>query len=306
MSEPLPPPIRGGLGNTFKRFITRFAVPTNAGPTVAGWVFDTAIPAELTAVYGAGGPAGLVAVQLGYTGSINSYNYVGLRATGALVVGKVSSSVVEETYRVDEFGNYWALFRADVESSVSNVRQFLIGANGIGGYDANTQFSLQNLAIILNTSTRLFLNGQVQVGPFNASADAYIARKPERATCNANTGVGIANTPLPGTSIVINNMNTEDYYIITAGFALEALVAPTAQMSGNLRIDGVVQGGSAGPIRMAAINEKQMPVGQWQITGLSVGNHTFDLSAVAGVAAQYRANAGDTYLSILPLWRNPN
>lgn len=227
----------------------------------------------------------------------NNYSFIGFTGNSNPIfpiyqmhIGAVNDGAIVEVTAGQPAGSIWEFVLHDPTPDLrfTDANSTAHDANDIH-YITGMLDGSQGQVILSNSD---WLTGD----RFNA---LYFPYAPDRATCNANTAVGIANTAIPGTDVFVDSEGTFDIWKVTGYFSISAVAAPTSQMSGGLLKDGVLQSGSAGPVRMFTNGEKTMVSMTWTFSGLSEGaTHHFQLSAVAGAAGNYQINAGDTAIVV--------
>lgn len=147
------------------------------------------------------------------------------------------------------------------------------------------------------------IDASPRVGPAGSEQDAYVPYDPEAADCSASVAINVT-TPatavaITGCTKTINVISASDVFWVTGCFDVRASAAPTAGFDGVLYVDANIQNGHA-TFQTTVINHRTTTTRVWKVTGLSPGNHTFELRGYAGVAAQYAVQATNTTMDVDP------
>lgn len=277
-------------------------LPSTAGTGMSRVVIGTDIPEPLASYVWA--DDGIPAQGSRYIAAIifygnlgdNNYSFIGFTGNSnplfpiyQMHIGAVNQGTVVEQIAGTPAGSVWQfviddptpeLRFTDANSTVNMLNEILNISGPLSGIAGE---------VILHNADWYTSN------QFNA---LYFPYAPDRKVCSANTPVGIANTPIPGTQVFVSPEGTFDIWEVTGYFSIAAIAAPTSEMSGGLLVDGVLQSGSTGPVRMFTNGEKDMVSMTWTVSGLDDSGHDFQLSAVAGAAGNYQINAGDTAIVV--------
>lgn len=270
--------------------MTRVFIGQDVPEPLASYVWaDDAIPAQGSRYVAA-------IIFYGNLGDDN-YSFIGFTANSNPIfpiyqmhIGAVNQGAVVEQVAGHPAGSAWLFV---IDDPTPDLR--FTDANSTA-HDANDIHYITGMLdgsqgqVILSNADWLTSNR------FNA---LYFPYAPHQQNCNANTAVGTGNTAIPGTDVFVDSEGTFDLWKVTGYFSITAVAAPTSQMSGGLLKDGVLQSGSAGPVRLFTNGEKVMVSRTWTFSGLSQGStHHFQLSAVAGAAGNYQVNSTDTTIVV--------